>query len=206
MASVEVLGVPVVDKDLTDAPAKVQRAFVRAANRSIASGRTVMTRLIAADTGIVQRFIRDRILLDKATMANPVASLKASSKRIPLIAFKARGPMPTKGQGRGVSYRNPGGGRSTISTGFIAMTRAQDDGSGGEHKGVFIRAAALERKSRGAWSKNLPMKQLFGPSVGQVFSKFRQQGVERTLEVFEDNFDHELDFANSGGGISADAD
>ena len=72
---------------------------------------------------------------------------------------------------------------------------------------MFIRKANLERKSKGAWGKNLPMTQLFGPSIGHVFSKFRPQGVARALEVFDKNFDHELEFLNSqSGGTNAGAD
>lgn len=202
MATIEVLGATIIEKDLEGQPAKVQRAFVRAAKRSIDSGRSVIVKLIAADTGLAQKVVREAIKMQYPTLAEPVAAMRARTKRIPLIDFKARGPEPTRGRGAGVSYRNPGGGRSRLSHAFIATTVAQRDGSGGEHRGVFIRAANLERKSKGAWGPNLPMKQLYGPSIGHVFSKFRPQGVARALEVFDKNFDHELGFLNSqpGGG------
>jgi hypothetical protein len=92
-----------------------------------------------------------------------------------------------------------------VSHAFIATTVAQADGSGGSHRGVFIRAANLTRKSSGAWSPNLPIKQLYGPSIGQVFSKFRPQGVARVLEVFDKNFDHEVGFLHSQPGGDGDA-
>lgn len=200
MASVEVLGATIIERDLEGQPAKVQKAFVRAAKRSIDSGRSVIVKLIASDTGLTQKVVREALVMQYPTLEVPVASMRARTKRIPLIDFKARGPEPSRGRGTGVAYRNPGGGRSRISNAFIATTTTQSNGSGGSHRGVFIRAASLDRKSKGAWSKNLPMKQLYGPSIGQVFSKFRPQGVARAMEVFDKNFDHELSFLNSQTG------
>lgn len=197
MATVEVLGAVIIDRDLEGQPAKVQRAFVRAAKRSIDSGRSVVTKLIAADTGLTQKVVREALSMHYPTLSDPVASMRARTKRIPLIDFKARGPQPSRGRGNGVTYRNPGGGRGRIESGFIATTRAQSDGSGGEHLGVF------KRMTKG----RLPMKQLYGPSIGQVFAKFRSEGVARALEVFDKNFDHELGFINSqAGGTDAGAD
>lgn len=202
MATVDILGVAVIERDLEGQPANVQRAFVRAAKRAIDSGRSVMVKLIAADTGLQHKVVREALTMRYPSLADPVAAMRARAKRIPLIDFKARGPVPSRGRGAGVTYRNPGGGRSNISNAFIATTRAQANGSGGEHRGVFVRVSDPTRKSRGAWSENLPMKQLYGPSMGHVFSKFRPQGVARALEVFDKNFDHELKFATSeaGGG------
>lgn len=193
MASIEVDGAAVVDLDLAGQPAKVDRAFIRAANRSIKSGRTLMTRLIAADTGLKSKDVRDAISLREATGPNPIASIRARAKRIPLIKFGAKGPMPSRGRGRGVSYRLKGS-KGRIEHAFLAKTRRQADGSGGEHLGVFVRAG----------KKRLPIKEKFGPSIGQVFSKHRQQGLARTLEVFDNNFDHEMDFIAGGGNALAD--
>lgn len=197
MATVEILGAAIIDRDLEGMPAKVQRAFVRAAKRSIDSGRSVMVKLIAGDTGLKQKDVRDSVAMSYPTLSDPVASMRAKTKRLPLIDFKARQT------GRGVSYRNPGGGRNSVPSAFIATTRQQSTGdarpdlagSGGEHLGVFKRTS----------KKRLPIKQLYGPSIGQVFSKFRPQGVERALEVFDANFDHELEFLNSqDSGSSVD--
>jgi hypothetical protein len=196
MATVEILGAVIVDRDLEGQPAKVQRAFVRAAKRSIDSGRSVMAKLIAADTGLTQKVVREALSMRYPSLSDPVASMRARTKRIPLIDFKARGPQPSRGRGNGVSYRNPGGGRNRVESAFIATTRGQANGSGGEHLGVFKRTG----KSR------LPIKQLYGPSIGQVFSKFRDQGVARALEVFDTNFDHEMEFQNSQGGSDGGAD
>lgn len=181
MASVEIIGADVVDLDLAGQSAKVQRAFVRAANRSIGSGRTAMTRLMAGDTGLKQKNIRESMVLQEATASRPEASLTAKLKRIPLIDFRARGPEPSRGKGRGVTYRLPGG-KGRVENAFIATMSSG-------HKGVFRRKGATR----------LGIVELKGPSLGQVFSKFRPQGVARVLEVFDKNFDHEMDFAQSGG-------
>jgi hypothetical protein len=188
MASVEIIGADVLDIDLAGQPPKVNRAFVRAANRSIKSGRTVMVRLIAGDTGLKQKDVREAIRLQEASAARPEARMDARAKRIALIKFGAKGPMPSRGRGKGVSYKLNGS-RGRIENAFLARTRRQDDGSGGDHLGVFVRAGR----------KRLPIKEKFGPSIGQVFSKYRAQGVARTLEVFDKNFDHEMDFIKTGG-------
>jgi hypothetical protein len=196
MATVEILGAVVIERDLEGQPAKVQRAFVRAAKRSIDSGRSVMVKLIAGDTGLQQKVVREAVIMRYPSLADPVASMRARTKRIPLIDFRARGPMPSRGRGNGVTYRNPGGGRSRLEHAFIATTTTQTDGSGGAHLGVFARASGARR---------LPIKEKYGPSIGHVFSKFRQQGVDRALEVFDKNFDHELQFAQTEGGSAGAA-
>lgn len=174
-------------------------AIVRAMNRAIDSGRTVMVREIAKDTKLKSKTVRDALIdgTRMATVSRPVASVSAPAKRIPLIDFGARGPngssasdpIPSRGRGRGVSY-NAGGGRRTIPDAFIARTRSG-------HVGVFVRAGAGARKSPGAWSKNLPIRQLFGPSLGHVFNKYRDIGIARMQEAFVKNFDHEMVFAGA---------
>lgn len=162
------------------------RALVRALNRSMASARTAMTRAIASDTGLKAGDARSAMVLRNASFSSLTASLTASSKRIPLIQFKARGPEPSRGRGRGVSYQLPGG-RNIIPNAFITTV-----GSG--HRGVFVRVG----KGR------LPIRELFGPSVGRVFIKFRDIGVAKAQETFASNFEHELAFARGGGNVSAD--
>src|SRR3990167_11325771 len=79
------------------------RNRVRALNRAIGSGRTVLVRETARDMGLTQTVVRTAIRLSEATLARPEASLRTSLKRIPLSRFHAR---QTKG---GVRYRLPGG-------------------------------------------------------------------------------------------------
>ena len=91
-------GTDTIIADFGDKP-----AMVRALNRSISSGRTVMVREIARDTGLKSKDVRDAMRLQEATLNRPEASLGAGLKRIPLVDFQARGPEPSRGRGRGVS-------------------------------------------------------------------------------------------------------
>ena len=75
------------------------------------------------------------------------------------------------------------------------------------HLGVFKRLRESERKSKGpsgkvAWSKNLPIDQLHGPSLGRVFKKYRPLGQARMQEAFDTTMNHELDriITGQGGG------
>lgn len=206
MAEIEVLGSEAIEIDLRDYPAKVTRATVRALNRSIKSGQSVMTKEIAGDTGLKQKDVREALSLREATASRPEASLGATVKRLKLIKFGAKGQTPSRGRGRGVTYRLKGG-KGRVETAFIATMKSG-------HTGVFRRVGAIVkgaagptasgRRSHGAWSNNLPIIELQGPSIGQVFRKFRPAGLARALEVFQKNFDHELEFVKSAGQVDAD--
>ncbi len=155
-------------------------AMVRAMNRAIGSGRTAIVKEMARDTGLKSKDVRDALVMREASIGRPVASLSAPLKRIPLIKFGARGPEPSRGRGRGVSYNLGAGGRRTLPHAFIATM-----GTG--HRGVFMRRA----KGR------LPIRELQGPSLGHVFNKYREVGIARMEEAFVKNFDHELVFAGA---------
>lgn len=186
MISITVEGDQAIVADFTDAPRRVTIASVRALNRAIASGRTVMVREIARDTGLRSMDVRNALPLREATFNNPSAQFGAKLKRIPLIEFNARGPEPSRGRGRGVSYRLAGG-RGRHPNAFIATMATR-------HRGVFVRIG----KAR------LSIRELFGPSLGRVFRKYRPLGLARVREAFEQNFKHELEFVRSeGAGGSA---
>lgn len=180
MATVEIEGAEAIAIDLRDYPSKVTKALVRALNRSINSGRTVMVREMAGDTGLKSKDIRDALTMREASASRPEASLGATIKRIPLMKFNAKGPVPSRGRGRGVTYRLRGG-RGRVENAFIATMQSG-------HTGVFRRVG----KAR------LGIIELLGPSLGQVFKKFRPAGLARAYEVFQKNFDHELNFVKGG--------
>jgi hypothetical protein len=166
--------------DFKEKPQAVTRALVRALNRSILAGNTLMARLIAADTGLKQSDVKAAMRKADATISRPSAAIFASLKRIPLIKFGARGPEPSRGKGGGVSYRLKGG-RGRIREAFIATMRSG-------HRGVFVRVPGARR---------LPIDEKFGPSIGHVFGKHRPQGIQKVLDVFDKNMAHELNFAKS---------
>lgn len=162
------------------------RAAVLAMNRALKSGRTEMARQIAADTGLKVGDVRDRMPISLATYTRALAQFGSGLKRMPLFYFKAKGPEPSKGKGRGVSY-NLLGGKNRIPNAFIATMSSG-------HKGVFVRASGgSAKKSAGAWSKNLPIQELFGPSLGHVFAKFRPAATARISQAFDAAFEHELE-------------
>jgi hypothetical protein len=177
MMSVSIEGDNAVIADLGNMPEITTRAMVRAMNRAMASARTVMVRAVAADTGLTATAVRSAMTLREATFDRPEARLATTMKRIPLIDFRARGPEPSRGKGRGVSYRLPHG-RGRHPNAFIATMKSG-------HRGVFV------RRGKG----RLPIQELFGPSLGHVFAKYRPQGMQKLQEAFDSNFDHELQFA-----------
>lgn len=181
MITISVNGAQQTGQFLQAYPNKADRALVRALNRSLGSARTVLVRGIAQETKLRQSDVRAALKERLATFSRPEASIGASLKRIPLIKFNARGPEPSRGRGRGVSYRL-GSGRNRHPRAFIATM-----GSG--HRGVFVRSG----KTR------LPIRELFGPSLGAVFKTFEADARARASETFAKNFAHELQFASTEG-------
>lgn len=182
--------------DFAAKPQVVTKAIVRALNRSINSGRTVMVRAIAGDTGLKQADVRAALRMSEASFSRPEASLGASLKRIPLIKFGARGPRPSRGKGGGVTYRLKGG-RGRISNAFIARMASS-------HEGVFVRVPGGKRRGPPPHRSQLPIVELFGPSLGQVFKKHRPEGLARIREAFDKNFSHELGFAKAQADAGTD--
>jgi hypothetical protein len=181
---ITLVGDTAVDAALRDYPKKATRAMVRAMNRAVTSGRALMVQRIASDSGLKSGVIRKAIAVRNATAQSLEARIAVGLKRIPLIDFNARGPEPSRGKGRGVSYRLTGG-KGRVPMGFIATMKSG-------HRGVFVRS----QKSR------LPIHELFGPSLGHIFAKYRPEGIARLKEAFATNFAHEMAFEKSRAGTS----
>jgi len=190
-------GAEAIVADFADAPSRVTKAAVRALNRAMASGRTEMVRDIAKDTGLKSAVVRDALRFREASFDHPSAELGASLKRIPVIHFGATGPQPSRGRGRGVSWRMEGG-RKRAEHAFITRVRSETQAVQGlsGHLGVFRRKT----------TNRLPIKQLYGPSLGHVFAKFRPLGLAKAREAFEKNFAHELEYQAQQGASGAGAD
>lgn len=171
-----------LDADFAAMPERTQKAMVRALNRGINSGRTVMVLRISKDAGLKSKDVRDALKVTPATMTRPVARLATSMKRIPLVKFGARGPEPSRGRGRGVSYRLQGS-RGRIPNAFLATMKSG-------HRGVFVRVA----KGR------LPVREAFGPSLGRIFAKYRNEALGVAVEFFDRNFAHELKYRSQRAG------
>lgn len=153
---------------------KAITAQVRAINRSASTARTGMTRLIAADMGLKAGTVRDRIVIRQAGRGLLSATLTANLKRIPLIDFGARGPEPSRGKGSGVTAKTS---TRSYPHAFIATMRSG-------HRGVF------QRKG----SSRLPISELRGASVGEVFGKYHDEGVRIAQDALAKNLEHELRF------------
>lgn len=151
---------------------------VRSMNRTIASARTDMSRVIAKDTGLKVGDVKDQLRVEQATVTRQVARLTIHGRRIPLIDFKARGPEPSRGRGRGVSAQLPGG-RNRYKHAFIATMKSG-------HRGVFDRSS----KAR------LPIHELFGPSLVIVFLKFRAAVRTRAVDTLKKNLQADWKYAS----------
>jgi len=173
------LGLRGLEQQLLDLGASAPLVMARALNRAGVSGRTAMARAISKDTGIAYTGVVGQIQIGKATKAQPKVVLQISGKRLPLIDFKARGPEPSRGRGRGVSYTLPGG-RGRVPNAFIATMP-------GGHRGVFVRRA----------TPRLPIRELFGPSLPHVFEKFIPDFTAAATESFAKNLLSELSFEQS---------
>lgn len=153
-------------------------AVARAINRSVTTVRAAAAREISADLGIRVGVVKEQLVVDSATPQRPVATITASGRRIPLIDLDARGPEPSRGRGRGVSYRI-GGVRRRLPHAFIAQMRSG-------HRGVFKRTR----------TKRLPIVELHGPSLARVFAKdaIVKAVQARYEEAMTKNLPHEIEF------------
>ena len=156
----------------------LRRSFTRAAK----TGVTVMSRLIAKDTGLKVGDVKKEI---KTAINTENAQISVTGARIPLIKFRAKGPEPSRGQGRGVSYRLPGS-KGRVKKAFIATMPSG-------HRGVFVRKEGADRH---------PIVELRGPSLPKVFDKHAEAGRTAAVESLVKNLKHEMEFAikRAGGG------
>lgn len=165
-------------------PAGIGRALRRAAK----AASTSMARSVAKDLGIAIRSVGSEIQVREAPTGDAIF-VSVTGLRLPLIAFKARGPEPSRGKGKGVSYKLGTEGRSRVPNAFITRV-----GVGG-HRGVFVRVGDSKRKSVGAWGKNLPIKELFGPSLPHVANKHMPEIREAGMASLVKNLQHEAEYA-----------
>ncbi len=171
-----------IDRIMTKAPI----AQARAINRAIASANTALLSAVAADTGLKLATLRDRIKVGRpATPEFRRAKIFASAKGIPLIQFRAKGPQPSRGKGRGVTAYIQGA-SVRYPHAFIARVKG--------HVGVFERGKGPTRSRKGlpASSPALPIRELFGPSIWRVALYHRQVALARGREQLAKNLQSEF--------------
>jgi hypothetical protein len=159
------------------------KAAVRALNRTGANAKTAMVRVVATDTGLQQKVVRDRIFVGKATGTPPKVTVSADSRPIPLINFKAR---QTKRSG--VKARIPAPGKGTYPNAFIATMKSG-------HEGVFARnTVTRSRKGMRRGSPALGIHELHGPSIAQSFTRHGTVAEARAVEMIAKNFEAEVKY------------
>lgn len=190
------LSIGELEKDLRAMGSRAPSILARAINRAGSAGKTAMVRAVADDTGFRQKTIEKEIRIVKASKTEPRFTMEIRGRRIPLIEFKARGPEPSRGRGRGVTWTNQGETKREPHA-FIATMPTG-------HRGVFVRsrftrggARYSERFVDGRKRNVEIIKELFGPSIPQVF--------QRHIPVLEDaaqialvkNLAHDIGFERS---------
>ena len=157
-------------------PTKLKRAVTRSLKKSATTGRATMSKSITKDTGLKAGEVKKEI---KIKVEPTALFLRVTGARIPLVKFGARGPEPSRGRGRGVSYKLKGG-RGKIPTAFLATMPSG-------HRGVFHRKSTARK----------PIRELFGPSLVHVFKKFLPSGAKSASEALVKNLRSEIAFALS---------
>lgn len=160
---------------------RIRVATARAINRTADSEKVALGRAVASDMGLKVGVVKDAITVERANANTQTARVIAKGARIPLVDFGARGPEPSRGKGRGVTARLPGG-KGRYPNAFLATMASG-------HRGVFQRT----KRAR------LPIYELYGPSIARVFERMIPIGEARRLEVLTKNVSHEIQFALSSG-------
>lgn len=153
-----------------------RKAVPRAVNKTARTARAKLGRDVAKDTGAKVGTVRKRIRIIRAKVGQEQAYLVPDPRRIPLIDLGARGPEPSRGRGRGVSYKLRGS-RGRVRKAFIATVH--------RGRGVFVRVAT----ERG------PLTELHGPSVAEVFGKKVPAARKSIADTLRKNLSSELRFA-----------
>lgn len=164
-------------------------AIMRGLNKSGASGRSALVKAVAGDLGIKQATIREKVFEQLASVTKLVYRLSVSGKRIPLYEFKAKGRFPSRGKGTGVTAKLPGG-SGRYQHAFIARMKSG-------HVGVFQRVANAKRRGAAPNRSQLPIYELFGPSLPKVVGKLAGVFFARSREVLSKNVQHEINFETS---------
>ena len=156
-----------VERSLSRFARATPRMGAAALNRTAKGAATVWKKAVAEDIGgVKQSAIAKQITRRKATSRKLQASLVVRNQAIPLIHFSARGPYPSRGKGRGVSYKIFKKRRHRRHA-FIATMPSG-------HRGVY------ERTSK----KRLPIKERYGPSVHRLFRKHLPKAQARASKQF----------------------
>jgi len=135
-----------LERTLKGIPRAMPKVMSRGLNRTATEARTKAGRFLSKATGLKVKDIRQRLTLQRASYRNWRSAIGVSRRRIGVIALAAK---QTK---KGVTYKK-GQKRVLIRHAFITTMASG-------HTGVFKRK----------FSQRLPIVELRGPSLGQVFA------------------------------------
>ena len=181
------LGTPakLLEKELKDTASKMQKAGVRALNKTATQGRNVAQREIRQTINLKASRIKQVLKVKRATNADKMSAIRAGYQQVPVIYYN--GVRQTK---KGVSVRMrkdlP---RFLFKGAFIATASG--------HKGAFRRKKGANRRTKGrpaTSSPNLPLIELKGPSPQNIFAEHIDIILKKNDAVLERNYKHELDF------------
>jgi hypothetical protein len=185
-------GVGQLEQELLSMAKAVPMIMARALNRAGTAGKTAMVRAITADMGIAAKNVNRVILVDKANRSEPRLTLTISGARLPVIAFSPTGPKePSRGKGRGISWRGPDGKRQREPHAFFATMNSG-------HRGVFVRQGkSRSRKGLPAHFPGLPIRELMGASIPHVAEKKMPVFEAAALDAFQKSVKHDIEFTRS---------
>jgi hypothetical protein len=172
-----------VDRAIEALQSRAPVAIARAINKSADSGKVVLVREMSRDVGTKVSDMREQVTISPARPERLSAQIIATGARIPLIDFQAKGPYPSRGRGKGVTYRI-GSARKTLAHAFIARMSSG-------HKGVFERTPGKFMRTR---PRRQAIHEKFGPSLPRVFRKFIPVATARVQEQLPKNISAELRF------------
>lgn len=153
------------------------QATVRTLNRLAGSTKTASARHIAPQIGSRQSGVKKRIQTRRANKRRLWATLVAEGKPLRLIEFVIGSKKATqqKGGKRGAVRAKAWGKRRTYHQAFIAPQR-----KGARQTTVYIRKSG----------KRLPVKQLYGPGIKQLFKQ--KENMNLMQRNVRDRLDKEL--------------
>lgn len=168
--SITIEGANRVSAMLSAFPRETTQAMNRALKRARESTHTHAARLLSKDMGLNVSDVKGRLRVMERELEFEV---RASLKRIPLIDFPAR------------QNRAPHAFTATMPSG---------------HRGIFRRVPQQSpRRGPKPNRSGLPIRELFGPSLGRVLGKYRHEIVSRAYEVFDNELHRLLDRFIQGG-------
>lgn len=162
-----------LQRALAEVPRALPKVMSRGLNRTASSARTQVGRSLSKRVGLRVKDVRQRVILKKASYNKWRSAISISDKKIPLMSLKARQTR------RGVTYRDIATRkRVLVRHAFIATMPSG-------HTGVFRRET----------SQRLPIKELMGPSLFNVFVNAQEEAqriYNESMQRLEKNIDDQV--------------